>query len=607
MSKIKIIDSNPTLNDRKQTLKKILIENNVNLTGIKIIYGGLLVFLTDDKQGEKLMLQECRANLLTADFDIANSPELDAKKSVIIKQLDDEIYNANISELIVNLESNNAVVCNNVYKLPVRGMMKIRFTDISMVTLACERGLLAFGYSITKYQIEQERFNRIIPCWTCYKYTHKRNRCPTPNICICSECAELGHTFKSCTNTFKKCINCNEPHRTLASKCKVRKQLIRELENVNNKNKQSGTQDIQLAVKQAVQNTLKDPLNLPNQNKMQISTNTEAVGTLCFIYGHLKSLYCPEKFEDFTNIALSANNLPNIHIPDNNGLNPLNLEINPSLRNTSMKMPENVPHLWAALGDLEHESSIESRSQTQDQTDLESVTPSELAREPSTKPKRPLWQFLENLEQRNLIDTQTQSQDQTDLESLPPLEPTKKPSTKPKRPRSSPHPDKLKSKKYKATLSAYHEPHQYTISAPPSSPASSVTSDNTKFEIYQNQATALEREPHYTTNRDPQQENLQTGYNQNIEDNITLFTATTFQKLTPSDIPQLIKRKKIKYQVRTTELFTNKTHQLIMENKVNLGKCSIIKINAVDFNQLRNGGILPTNYNALDPRGQLEF
>jgi len=63
----------------------------------------------------------------------------------------------------------------------------------------------------------------------------------------------------------------------------------------------------------------------------------------------------------------------------------------------------------------------------------------------------------------------------------------------------------------------------------------------------------------------------------------------------------------IKYQVRTAEFFTNKTHQLIMENKVNLGKCSIIKINVVDFNQLRNGGILPTNCNALARRGQLEF
>ena len=93
-----------------------------------------------------------------------------------------------------------------------------------------ENGLQMFNTRITPQQREREKYTHVLICFKCYKYEDhpiKQCKATTP---ICSECAETGLTFEQCTNTYKRCINCNNNHLTLSAGCHIRKQAITNTE-----------------------------------------------------------------------------------------------------------------------------------------------------------------------------------------------------------------------------------------------------------------------------------------------------------------------------------------------------------------------------------------
>ena len=80
--------------------------------------------------------------------------------------------------------------------------------------------------SISPAQVDHEEFVYITQCYNCYKYDHPSYKCTRGRLEQCSECGMQGHTFRQCTSTVKKCLNCAGPHRTLANACRVRRDAI---------------------------------------------------------------------------------------------------------------------------------------------------------------------------------------------------------------------------------------------------------------------------------------------------------------------------------------------------------------------------------------------
>ena len=79
--------------------------------------------------------------------------------------------------------------------------------------------------------VEIERFINLRVCMQCYSYEHITKNCEkSSDYLICSECSIVGHRYINCRYTNKKYINCAEPHKTLALRCKVRKDKIKEIE-----------------------------------------------------------------------------------------------------------------------------------------------------------------------------------------------------------------------------------------------------------------------------------------------------------------------------------------------------------------------------------------
>ena len=50
---------------------------------------------------------------------------------------------------------------------------------------------------------------------------------------LCAFCGEEGRRQQQCKSETPKCINCGENHKTLAAKCHIRKNIIKEKNKAN--------------------------------------------------------------------------------------------------------------------------------------------------------------------------------------------------------------------------------------------------------------------------------------------------------------------------------------------------------------------------------------
>lgn len=92
MPKIKIKHEKPKERQTKQQLLEILAKNNIYATRLISIPDAILVLTTNDEYAEKIFSEKCQNELIEGHFQPIAPPELIAKKSVIIKNADELVY-----------------------------------------------------------------------------------------------------------------------------------------------------------------------------------------------------------------------------------------------------------------------------------------------------------------------------------------------------------------------------------------------------------------------------------------------------------------------------------------------------------------------------------
>ncbi|MPC99555.1 hypothetical protein E2C01_094976 [Portunus trituberculatus] len=113
---------------------------------------------------------------------------------------------------------------------------------------------------------------------------HTTNKCTMPEThTVCSECASDQHTWKTCTASTKKCLNCHGPHRTLANKCPMRKKIKEDKrkQNINNGKTYS----------QATQNATNS--NITNTNNINFEKDTATKILMCILHSHILNMANP--------------------------------------------------------------------------------------------------------------------------------------------------------------------------------------------------------------------------------------------------------------------------------------------------------------------------
>ncbi|MPD03979.1 hypothetical protein E2C01_099642 [Portunus trituberculatus] len=137
---------------------------------------------------------------------------------------------------------------------------------------------------------------------------HTTNKCTMPEThTVCSECASDKHTWKTCTASTKKCLNCHGPHRTLANKCPMMKKIK---EDKRKQNKNNGK-----TYSQATQNATNS--NNTNTNNINFEKDTATKILTCILHSHMLNMANPGSYSDELNKLFKLNNLPTINLPPN--------------------------------------------------------------------------------------------------------------------------------------------------------------------------------------------------------------------------------------------------------------------------------------------------
>ena len=253
-------------------------------------------------------------------------PDLKAKRTVFIRQLDPYVGARQPDEIKTELETKNKwLKINTVIKIKnFTHLIKIITHDTDSANRILNQGLYAFHTKITPHQCELEKFIPLQICYKCYKYeTHHTNQC-TNTTPMCSECGDQGHSFQDCKSTIKKCLNCSQPHRTLANSCPTRKQKLAEKEQSlqTQKNKQQ-TNTYSGITKQTTQQT--DP---PNINQLVLNSKTQIKLAAIIIEAHVASLGQGGNFGNILSTSLKLNFNIDTKFPDRNSAQIFNFYIN---------------------------------------------------------------------------------------------------------------------------------------------------------------------------------------------------------------------------------------------------------------------------------------
>ena len=318
-NKIKLKSLNDTINrdDVLSILKKFVIRcSRVNKVGANI----LLLYCNDSSDVDKLFSPECTKELKQLKCELIVPPDLKAKKSIIVKQVDSYVYDQNIDAIRYELEKENDwLSVNEIFKFPKSRNIKLTFANQNMVTLALSRGLLMFHLSITPSFIVRDEYVNVLICYKCYKWNdHLTESCSKPSTFkICSLCSSEDHTFKDCKVDTKKCINCSGCHSTISVSCPSRKNIVKLI--LLNRKSNSSIQPQPAPIP-----TVTQPDDINSRTHSPPWHDFDGViqdgilrSAMCIIVSSLGCNGNRVDYENSLNSLLKANNLPSFNMGDN--------------------------------------------------------------------------------------------------------------------------------------------------------------------------------------------------------------------------------------------------------------------------------------------------
>ena len=259
------------------------------------------VWCNTDSDVDLLFSEACVKELKKIHCEPQLPPEVRAKRTVMLRRIDDIIMSKEERDIIAELqEKNDWLRIADIFVFPNTPTVKLVFTTNEMAVKALSNGVKLFNLSIPPSNIAQKEYINLIACYKCYTIEdHQAATCNKPKeYKICSICAMTGHTFKQCTSNTKKCINCGGPHSTLAMSCPDRKRIIRERKrnSINQKTYSAAT----------------NPNNSNSLPSPSVGGGAAMIKTfMCVTISTMKNAEVPGSFETTLNRLLQANGLPN--------------------------------------------------------------------------------------------------------------------------------------------------------------------------------------------------------------------------------------------------------------------------------------------------------
>ena len=187
--------------------------------------------ITDNEQAELILKDHVKQFWRENGLEVQTPLELVASRTVLVRGLEWCVAERSENDIKSKIEAGYSDwQIERVIKIPNNDKaMKVICANVRTSDDILDKGMVLYNQRFSGRSFEREMYINITPCFKCYKYDHITKKCQTPEgYKVCSEYSRQGHRFNECSSQIKKCLNCGQPHKTLAFKCPVRKESVKK-------------------------------------------------------------------------------------------------------------------------------------------------------------------------------------------------------------------------------------------------------------------------------------------------------------------------------------------------------------------------------------------
>ena len=204
---------------------------NAILTKLTTNNSGFTAFAYNEATLDQLLTSKAEKAFKAINLKATLPPELKAKRTVFIKNVDRSILAQTPVQIITQLKTQN-LHCTEAIKVGAT-LLKIVLSTTTEARRVRASGLQLCNLLISPHDCEEEIFTPLLICYKCYAFEHHITKNCTQTYNLCSECGDRDHNYTNCPGTApKSCANCKRAnkahtHRTLAASCPIRKLALK--------------------------------------------------------------------------------------------------------------------------------------------------------------------------------------------------------------------------------------------------------------------------------------------------------------------------------------------------------------------------------------------
>lgn len=268
-----------------------------------------LAHINTDNECDSLFSEPVKIALRAIECDVVTPPQIRAKRTVIISNIDQQVFNFE-SDIIANdlQERNPWLHIDNVYKLNKGFSIKLVCKTQQIASKCLSSGICLFYSFLPPSSIRLDEFIRLNYCFRCYSIEDHLSRdcCKPDNYKVCSLCASHDHVFRECNSNSRRCVNCDGSHGSMSFSCPRRHEVLRRMRNMGSDRQKLYASKV--AVKGSQQ--LETKLDADELQKSIVKSH------MCIFLASVAEARRPGTFQSSLNKLLAKNNLSSFEIGD---------------------------------------------------------------------------------------------------------------------------------------------------------------------------------------------------------------------------------------------------------------------------------------------------
>ena len=218
----------------KNNLLTLCNEKKIKIIKIFDNPKGFKLSLPSTSEAEKLFIPQTFQVLSNCGFEPVLPDILTSQRTVFARKVDSSIFAHSTNDILSEInKKNGSIKVSQIIKFEKTSTLKIVTQNSQMADRICNEGLYLFFFHVPSHSINKDIYVKLINCYKCFAIDqHTTSACPNSSVKICSKCSK-NHSYFDCNATPNefKCINCQGIHHSLALKCPIRKNLIKEKRN----------------------------------------------------------------------------------------------------------------------------------------------------------------------------------------------------------------------------------------------------------------------------------------------------------------------------------------------------------------------------------------